>query len=127
MDRMCWSRWPKRSIQLFDLFDPVRTQGVCFAYRVRVFSQKKVPGACFALAQERVLILHNFFQGRSIEWQPIDFFHPQLLIVDLLLLEQVLNAILIFHPSELLENTAVAFQNLTVDLRILRCDLAVEV
>jgi hypothetical protein len=39
----------------------------------------------------------------------------------------MLGAVLVGHPAELLKDSTVAFKNLTVDLAVLRSDLAVEV
>lgn len=103
------------------------SQRIGLTNRVRILSHQEILGAGFSPSKERVLILHYFLQGCSIKWLLIYSFHSLFLIKLFCELDLVLDAILIGQPPEFLENATIAFENLSVDLRVLRCDLAVEV
>jgi len=74
-----------------------------------------------------VIVLKALFYHRTFEYVRIDLLHFQILNQSLFQPYIVLNSVLVGHPSELLKNTSVLFQDFTVDLAVVRCYLGVQV
>ena len=74
-----------------------------------------------------VIVLKTLFYHRTFEYVRIDLLHFQMLNQSLFQPYIVLNTVLVGHPSELLKNTSVLFQDFTVDLAVVRCYLGVQI